>query len=274
MFSKKSSRFLFILLLSNFSEASIYYLPVQRPYSPQEEPKVLRPPYVSPGEPVWTESLFTDKLIADFYRKYEEEIGVLESTRLVRTPPDLYDQYTIADSFTFRKELIEQNESFFNFGEYITLKTFEFHVDEYLRSHPNTKKAYEVKLKYTNADFKLGKNKGDFKFKYSVSGNFLESQYLLDDLLMSYKLELKKHTEGFLQQSESKILVDYVLPRRIILRILYFVLEKGYSVILRKSYMSSMTISLSYNGERIVPDTTERDNRIMIGAVFYLPPSL
>ncbi|MCB0357229.1 MAG: hypothetical protein KDD40_09490, partial [Bdellovibrionales bacterium] len=247
-------------------------MPVQRPYQPfYEQPQTLKPPYVSPGEPKWTRTLFTDKLIADFYRKYEEEIGAFESSRLIRSFPDFYDQYTL-DNLTFRQELIEQNKRMLNLGEYITLKTFEYHLDQYLKSHPSTKKAYEVKIKYTNADIKLGQNRGDLKFKYSLSGNYLESRYEWEELFLSYKIEFKKLSDGLFQQAEGIWLLDYKFSHLLALRVLYFALENGYNIILRRTHFNKVTISLTYSGNREVPDTLERDNRIMLGAVFYLPP--
>lgn len=264
-----------ILLIGFSTQAAYDFLPVHRPYSPsiekQQQQHLLRPPYVSPGEPDWENTLFTKKLIADFYRKYEEEIGSLESGRLIRSFPNLYN-YPMIDSLTFRRELIEQNNSMLKVGEYISLKTTEFHLDQYLRSHPRTQKAYEIKVKYTSANLDMGK-KGKFKTNYSISGNYLELQYLYDENIISYKVEYKKINEGFFQQAEGILLVDYFLPARLALRILYFALEKGYSVIFRRAQFDNLTISLTYNGDRQIPDSIQKENSILLGAVFFLPPT-
>lgn len=237
----------------------------------QQQQHLLRPPYVSPGEPDWKNSLFTEKLIADFYRKYEEEIGSLESGRLIRSFPNLYDHH-MTDNLTFRRELIEQNKSMLKVGEYISLKSAEYHLDHYLRSHPRTQKAYEIKVKYTSANLDVGE-KGKFKTNYSLSGNYLESQYIYDEKLISYKIEFKKINEGLFQQAEGVLLVDYPLPARLAMRILYFALERGYSVILRRAQFDNLTISITYNGDRKIPDSLETENSILLGAVFFLPPT-
>lgn len=267
---------LFLLQLSLPSYAGLNFLPVHRPYLPslekQQQQHFLTPPYVSPGELNWTTILFADKLIADFYRKYEEEIGNLESTRLIRSFPEFYD-HSILDSLSFRQELIEQSKSMLRVGEYITLKISEFHLDNYLKRNPRTKKVYEYKVKYTSANVDLGK-KSFLKFNYSISGNYLEFRYTHEDLLISYKMEFKRLNEGFFQQAESIFLMDYLMPAKLALRILYFALERGYSVIVRRAVYDNLTLSLTYNGDREIPDSLETENSILLGAVFYLPPSL
>lgn len=251
--------------------ATIYFLPLNRPYQYQEnnDQNDLIPPYVSPRGPIWSDKLFTEKLVADFYRKYEEKFGALESSRIIKSTPNLNDQYMV-EALIFREEALEENEAMISLGEYITLKAAEYHLDTYLRKDPKTKKVYDLKVKYTNANIKVNKN-ADLKFKYSLSGNYFETLYSYKNILLSYKMELKKLTEGIFKPSQDFFLIDYNVFKKYFVRYIFYVKDEGGAITFRHVHNKEVTTSLSYNYYRKIEDINEREYSLMVGLVLYLP---
>ncbi len=261
--------------LSTNAWAQYSWLPVKRPYQPpalSKEDSPLRPPYVSPGESSWAEDLFTEKLIADFYRRYEELFGAVESLRLIRSFPVDYYQYTV-DSLTFREEVVEENVRMIRLGEYIFLKTLEHQLDYYLRSQPHTKEIYNAKERLTNVDMGIGP-RGKAKLKYSISGNYLEAQYTFETFLISYRSIFHKLDENLFQVANRFWLLDYSWSQVYFFRLIYYVEESSYSLILRRHHGAGFTTSLTLNRNRSLPNTSETEDSFLLGVAFYLFPKL
>lgn len=245
--------------------------PFQKPAKVQEEP-YIRPPYVAPGKPSWAEDVFTDKLIADFHRRYEELYGAFESFRLIRSYP--MDQYMlIVDNLTLRDEMIRESEVMGRIGEYIFLKAGEYQIDSYLRSDPKTKGIYKAKEKFTNGSLNLA-SKVSIKTKYSISGNYLEASTTIHDMFYSYRMVLKKWTDGFLQPSEQIFLMDYNLNKRNTLRALYYIENSGFSITIRRKFKEQVTTSVTFNKDRRLPVENIIEDSLMLGLAFYEAPSL
>jgi hypothetical protein len=266
----------FIFFVSQIVEAKFNFKPEPhflKSSKPSEESSDsnLKPPFVSPGKPNWAVEVFSDKLIADFHRRYEELYGAFESFRLVRSYPVDQNMFVV-DNLTLRDEMIRESEVMVRIGEYIVLKATEYQIDQYLRSDPKTKDIYKAKERFTNGNLKVVPQ-FNIKTKYSISGNYLEASSNFQDSFYSYRMVLSKWSDGFLKSSEQIFLWDYKLSKVSSMRALYYIEDTGYSVTLRRKMKEQVTTSITYNNDRRLPAEGVTEDSLMLGLAFYEAPN-
>lgn len=220
------------------------------------------PPRPKP-KAVWTDKIFTEKIITEFYRKYEEKFGAFETLRLTRDFPKVEDQYVI-DSISYQEKNISETEKVNAVGEYTVLRIVEYHFDNYFKNTPEVKKIYETKYFLTNAEVKINK-KSSVKIKYLLSDNSLQSSYKLGSLFISYKMEFKSLNHGLFSKSEELLYFAKNITTQLNIHGHYKLVEQSYLLVLQKPISKTIAASISYSGNSLIQNGQLRESRILFG---------
>lgn len=156
-------------------------------YELSQEIVIVAPP--ESKEPKLSEQIFTEKLTTDFQEKYENEFGRTEAQQIQVTPSRFFDKEMKPGEYGTEEEYVAKQQKF---GNYMTKRLAEYHIDNYMRNTPSTRGVYEAKEKLGNMSIETKKGYKT-KFKYSISSNQLEmnveNPYKIETRLILYKIQ-------------------------------------------------------------------------------------
>ncbi len=156
-------------------------------YELSQEIVIVAPPEST--EPRLADQIFTERLTTDFQERYETQFGRTEAQQIQATPSRYFDKELKPGEYVTEEEYVNKQRQF---GNYMTRRLAEFHIDNYMRSTPSTRGVYAVKEKLGNMSISTKKGYKT-RFKYSISSNQLEvnveNPYQIETRLILYKIE-------------------------------------------------------------------------------------
>jgi len=130
--------------------------------------EVIIVPPLQPDTVRLVDRIFTQKLTKEFTHEFRQRFGYTEFEQISVT-----SNRFVGDSQAERlmpyDEYIEKQE---DFGQYIAKELTEYHVDNYLRSSPDTRAIYETKEKLSNVEVAT-KSGYKYKLRYRLASNRL-----------------------------------------------------------------------------------------------------
>lgn len=124
--------------------------------------------------------IFNQKLSKEFQAQYQSQFGQTVAEQVINTQArsDEYNYYS-GSSITIQEYQKRQKA----FGEYMTRRLIEYHVDDWAKNDPDFKPVYAVKEKVSNLNVTV-KQGYRFRWKYNFAGpnmEFkLENPYAID----------------------------------------------------------------------------------------------
>jgi hypothetical protein len=117
-----------------------------------------------------SEVIFNQKLSKEFQTQYQSRFGQTQAEQVINTQArsDEYNYYT-GQNVTIQEYQKRQKE----FGEYMTRRLIEYHVDDWAKNDPQFRPVYAVKEKMSNLSVAVKKGY-KFKWKYNFAGPNME----------------------------------------------------------------------------------------------------
>ena len=122
-----------------------------------------------PEKPL-SEVIFNEKLSKEFQQQYQYKFGATQAEQVLNTPSRSED-YTFysGESVTVEEYQHEQRR----FGEYMSRRLMEYHVDNWAKNDPDFKAVYQAKERFSNLNMQVKKGY-KIKWKYNLSGPNME----------------------------------------------------------------------------------------------------
>ncbi|GIL16665.1 MAG: hypothetical protein BroJett040_04160 [Oligoflexia bacterium] len=126
-----------------------------------------------PNETKLTEVIFNRELSKEFRSKYQEKFGRVDSESAVYQSSRFDMNENLKNRpLAIEAELKERRQ----FGEFMTKRLTEWHVDNYIKSKPQMRKVYELKEKLSHMEVEVTKE-SKMDLRYSLAGNTLDVIY-------------------------------------------------------------------------------------------------
>ncbi|MCB0414416.1 MAG: hypothetical protein KDD50_08790 [Bdellovibrionales bacterium] len=114
--------------------------------------------------------LFDPKISKEIKQNYENTFGRTETEQNYYQPNQFDEvEYEPGVRLSAEEDLKRQKQ----YGEYMTSRLVEYHVDKYTKTNPKLKEVYEVKDQLSNMQLKTEAGYG-LNFHYSISGNYFD----------------------------------------------------------------------------------------------------
>jgi len=157
-----------------------------------------------PLEPASENSEFmTERLSNEFRDQFKYKFGVTEMQQSMNSPGRSGEAlYYTGKTVSLKEYQLEQR----HFGEYMSRRLMEYHVDRWAKANPSIKPVYELKDKMTNLNMEVKKGY-KMKVKYSLSGGNLD--FNLDN---PYDLEARVRLEmgtNFLSTKTQETIISF-----------------------------------------------------------------
>ena len=153
-----------------------------------------------------TERIFNDELNKEFKDRYEEKFGRTEAERAYQAP-NRFTYYN--DIYGFRGTPQENYDERKRFGEYMTRRLSEFHVDNYLKNDPKARPVYEMKERLSNINVQVYEYR--FDMSYSLSANTFDMK-VVNPYFPTARLRLQMDTGAFGPGSVDEMIVTMGRP--------------------------------------------------------------
>lgn len=204
----------------------------------RENPDVGQPLELMPIPiAVRTQKLFKDKVVNqalsdEFQRKYEDEF------KRSRAEADFHaeNQFGTFDSSTGQwVDVREETEREAAFGTFMYRRVFEYHIENYAKSDPELKEAYEFKEKVTNYEVSVAPGYS-FKSKYSIAGNHFEASLVNPHIGNSVRLEMDPANFGPTAIRRTQFSLDRSVSSRVTVEAHYILEDDFYQLTARMPF--------------------------------------
>lgn len=183
------------------------------------------------------DQLFDARLSQEFSDRYQEQFGTT-STEVAYRNTQRFGAYDSTTGAWGNAQLRRDQE--LGFAEYMGRRMLEYHIDNYAKSNPDLKEAYELKEQVTQQQVTVGPGYG-LKSQYSISGNYLDVELLNPYLTSKARFDFG----GTLGGPETRIALDRWLTRRLNLEAQYAVNDGVARLIARRSLTAMSLMSLT-----------------------------
>lgn len=114
--------------------------------------------------------IFNEKLTKEFQAQYQYRFGTTEVEQVINNP-SRDGEYTFYNRQSIGIQEYQKQQQ--QFGNYMTRRLTEYHVDAWAKSDPDFRPIYQAKDKFSNLDVQMKKGY-KFKWKYNFAGPSME----------------------------------------------------------------------------------------------------
>lgn len=205
------------------------------------------------------EIIFNEKLSKEFQQQYQYRFGVTTAEQ-VRNSPGRNDDYTYYNNQNVT--VLEYRKYQQQFGEYMTRRLVEYHVDDWFKNDPTMRPVYELKDRVSNVNVKLSKSY-KLKWKYSLSGPYMEA--VLDN---PYDIETKVQVQmtGVLSKpAEVTYSAGYPVSNRVRVSAVHRQYDGFYQLVCGRRMTKSISMSLSASVDAKKEGPAIQQNLFLVG---------
>lgn len=207
------------------------------------------------------EAIFNTKLSKEFKEKYREKFGNIDTESI------LYK--------TSRFETLDENTGFDSkveahyadrrtFAEYMLKRLSEYHFDNYFKSEPALRPAYEMKEKLSNIEVRVNQEV-KLDFNYSFAGNTLDLIANNPWIESKFIFEMDPHSFGPGPTQEVKLFLSKKLESQKTIASTTL-LDDGISIIeLLRPHKYNLASSIGYSNYFKSTGKSPREQRLLFG---------
>lgn len=198
------------------------------------QPLELMPVPIAIREHVTFQDRVVNKdLTLEIQRQYED---TFQHTRTNQADIQYDNQFGTFDSTTGQwYDTREETERESQFAGYMTRRILEYHIENYAKSDPELRDAYEFKEKVTNYQVEVAPGY-NFRSKYSLAGNFIEGSFENPYLNARTKLEMDPSRFGPTEIRKTRFSLDRKLTKLITMEAHYTLQEDFYQLIAKMPF--------------------------------------
>lgn len=222
---------------------------------------LARPP--EPPTPL-KDVLFNEKLSKEFQQQYQYKFGVTQAEQVLNSPTRAEEYQVSTGERTGSKTgtAQEYRDEQRKFGEYMTRRLTEYHVDNWAKNDPDFKGVYQAKERFSNLNMQFDKGY-KLKWKYNFAGPNMEVS--LDN---PYDVEFKVRVEmsGILSSPNETIYsVGYPITERISVAARVKEQDGIYQLVGTRRINKNMSTSLTGSTDRRAVGTNVQQDLVLIG---------
>ena len=206
--------------------------------------------------------LFDSKITTEIRQNYKRQFGATEFEQNYYVPNKFENEQFDNGVRLSVEENVQRQKSF---GEYMTARLTEYHLDNYMRESPNLKEVYETKERLSKASLKsdLGY---ELNFYYSLSGNYMDFKVVTPIPVMTkLVLQMDRGRIGPSEVIERTVHLGYNFNKKLSLESYYKIQDGVFSVVgtnrLTRNLSTSVTAS-TYTHEL---GESEREKLLLLG---------
>jgi hypothetical protein len=210
--------------------------------------------------------IFDRKLSKEFRYRYEQQFGRSSVEQNV-TNPSRFDEYFYRTSVGVTLEEDSRRKSLF--GEYMTKRLAEHHIDQYAKSTPELKRVYELKdrLSKVNVEVKKGYK---VDMNYSLSGNFFQVR-LKNPLDMDARIFMQMDPQAFGPGAviDTRLTLGAKLNRYWRFTTDTFLEREGGRAVVRRGLAPGVSTSLTVSHFPVKPGINQREETLGIVGIAW-----
>lgn len=201
-----------------------------------------------------TDQIFTEKMSQEFSREFRHRFGYTEFEQIEFTS-NQYVETGVYGRLITADENIKKQESF---GQFMAKELAEYHIDNYLKSTPQTKQIYKAKEAISNVEVKAA---GAYKFKmrYKLSSNRLMFRLTKPDERFHNQIDTK------LGSNETTMRLSYDLTKSVLLGTDYTFENQVFAIRGEKRLTRTMSTSLVGQSFPVAIDGEPKQDRVLLG---------
>lgn len=218
--------------------------------------------------PTFFERLFTNDLMDEFKEKYRQNFGSEEGIGIISYGPTATYYFSHNDYEPQTRQTYD-SEKLKSFGEYMSKRLAEYHLDLWLKSNPNTHQVYVVKEKITHVQITVTDN-SIFHIRHSWSGNYLEAW--IDNPYLDCKTtwDLPFTNSGTPRSTETTLIFSKSFSRRLNANMFIKNLDGTASLVLQRPINKKLTASFTALTYFKPEGITTREKASFVGLVWNL----
>lgn len=157
-----------------------------------------------------SKAIWNSELSKEFKTKYREKFGQADLDALAYQTGRFIQQGHSGNNYELQEKESKERRAF---GEYMTKRLTEWHVDNYFKTDPTMRPVYEAKEKLSNVEVKVN-NQMKLNAQYSLAGNTLD--VIVDNPWVDSRvaLEMDPSTFGPSQVQENRLWIEKQLDSK------------------------------------------------------------
>lgn len=215
-----------------------------------------------PAGPPVKDVIFDEKLSREFQSQYEYRFGITAAEQSLNSVTR-EDGYTFNSGENVTVEQYQDRQK--SFGEYMTRRLIEHHVDRWVKNDPAVRPLYEFKEKISNVSVQV-KRGYKFRWRYNFAGNYMDMK-LENPYDIETKLTVQMNSGGFgpTEPEETILYIAYPLSKKLKIASLYKEHDGVFQLIGTRQLTPRLSTSLtgSVDGKAVGPNTQQ--NYVLVG---------
>jgi hypothetical protein len=218
---------------------------------------MLPPP--PPPPPSLGEKLVNDRLSREFQKQYEYRFGQTQAEQSLNSVSRSEGEFY----YTGRNVTVQEYSKYQrDFGEYMSRRLVEYHVDQWFRNDPSLRPVYEFKERVSNVNVQVRKGY-KLKWKYNLSGPHMDLS-----LENPWDIETRVRMEmtGIVSAPTEVIYsVIYPVTKRVRLTMLHRQTDGLYQAVATRQLTPSLSTSLSASTDNSPKGDSVKQDLILVG---------